>query len=341
VPEKLNQQPLQPDSLHSLSALIPADKRTTEYQKMRERIDAVKAEMRKVSEDSNLTKAEKRGIIMSELMIELEKAQRFKRRREQGQEIIAQTLEGQEIVFNLEQIWEDSEVILEELNLKELAESIAEVKIKLTQDQIDLILSKTKEGFNKFYLLPSIELQQEYLIKIREEAGKPMYGLKKGQQYEEKFYVDPRNEFEPNFPDKIATLNRPENKCYFLFIKDTLEASEETLGRKFDVLRELFQKRKESGLTLFEYLLWQRDYIRRHKNEEKPHPDSRLMNIWLLDSELAKNSSEPGRILYTHWNYDHIEIEAPSMYINPHTYFKSRSSVVFEILWILEKHWTP
>ena len=82
---KLNnsEQPTQPENLHNLSILTPADKQTPEYQKMRERIDAVKAEMKKVSEDASLTKAQRMRIISGELMAKLAKAQRFERSGEQ------------------------------------------------------------------------------------------------------------------------------------------------------------------------------------------------------------------------------------------------------------------
>jgi len=77
------EQPARWEALHSLSVLTPADKQTPEYHKMRERIDAVKAEMKRVSEDESLTKAQRMKIIAGELMAKLEKAQRFKRSGEQ------------------------------------------------------------------------------------------------------------------------------------------------------------------------------------------------------------------------------------------------------------------
>jgi len=75
-------QPPQPDNLHNLSVLTPEDKQTPEYHKMRERIDAVKAEMKRVSEDQSLTKAQRMRIISGELMAKLAKAQRFERKGE-------------------------------------------------------------------------------------------------------------------------------------------------------------------------------------------------------------------------------------------------------------------
>lgn len=87
-PPQSAEQPAQPDNFHSLSLLTPADRQTPEYQKMRERIDAVKAEMKRVAEDEGLTKAQRMKIITGELMGKLAKAQRFERKGEQTGEFV-------------------------------------------------------------------------------------------------------------------------------------------------------------------------------------------------------------------------------------------------------------
>ena len=119
MPELFPQQPKTPDEpskprltkpassdqeLHSLSLLTPADKQTPEYQKMRERIDAVKAEMKRVSEDQNLTKAQRMKIISGELMAKLAKAQRFEGKEENQEsfnDLIAKETESLKQFFGL------------------------------------------------------------------------------------------------------------------------------------------------------------------------------------------------------------------------------------------------
>ena len=84
---KASDQPNQKESFHNLSVLTPADQQTPEYQKMRQRIDAVKEEMRKVADNPDLTKAQRMKIITGELMEKLAKAQRFERRGETGESV--------------------------------------------------------------------------------------------------------------------------------------------------------------------------------------------------------------------------------------------------------------
>lgn len=344
---KINQQPPQPENLHNLSVLTPEDKQTPQYQKMRGKIDAVKEEMKKVSEDEGLTKAQRMKIISGELMGKLGEAQRFKGERGKAVEIIAKTSEGKEIVFNMEQIKQESIDIFDDFNLNELSEAIEAVNISLTKEQQDRIIAKTREGFNKFYLLPPVEIQQDYLAKIKEEIEKPIEGLRE-ELKEEREHDSGKNpdgsikeisvcllhNVKPNFPDKIAAINRPKNRPYLLFIKDAPEVDEETLYKHPAKLRESFKEKNETGMTLSEYLIFQRDYTQRHKKEKHPHPDTEYWT-WLTDSELTKNSSKPWQVLRANWDSPCCQIEVTSVGIDVQfiqdSYYGARSSVVFEI----------
>jgi hypothetical protein len=129
----------------------------------------------------------------------------------------------------------------------------------------------------------------------------------------------------PDFPDKIQTLNRTPGKPYLLFLKDTPEVDAETLGKKADQLRELFNEQKLHGLTLQEYLIFQRDYTERHKTEDRPHPDTKHWT-WLLDSEV------PGRVLGAYWGPDYRQVGVHSFTSDDaDPSWGARSSAIFEL----------
>lgn len=156
-------------------------------------------------------------------------------------------------------------------------------KAELPANKAKLIEAKAEDGFNLLIPFPSIKVQQAYLPLVIREAEEPMQGLADDQQFQ-KIWFSP-HPTELSSPDKIKSLNRPENKPYFLLIRDDREAPEETLHRSADELRNIFKKKEETGFTLFEYLIFQRDYTLRHAKSKKPHPDIEY-GSWLLDSQL-------------------------------------------------------
>ncbi|MFH0820058.1 MAG: hypothetical protein V1892_03425, partial [bacterium] len=88
----------------------------------------------------------------------------------------------------------------------------------------------------------------------------------------------------------------------------------------------------ETGLTLPEYLIFQRDFTLNHQNEQKPHPDHEYVT-WLLDSEFSPDSSEPGRVLRSSWYPDYRQVGVLSFPPDyRHSNRGTRSSAIFEIL---------
>jgi len=159
---KLNQQPLQPDNLHNLSVLTPEDKQTPEYQRMRERIDSVKEEMKKVSEDESLAKAERMKIITGELMAKLEKAQRFNDKFSGSSELFekldletqySQRYETLKKINLLETLSTGQEGIIG-LNHKEYPiPTRDEIKARIAEKEA-MLEAKIEQGFTKLILVP-------------------------------------------------------------------------------------------------------------------------------------------------------------------------------------------
>ena len=243
--------------------------------------------------------------------------------------IKAKTLEGKEIEFNLEKIKQYWIKFYRQNNLQQLAEAIEDIEIQLTDEQIEKIKEKAKEGFNKLILLPAVEIQKQNLNQIKEQTEKLMKGLKDKQQYaKEGMYWGPADS---DFPDHIQTNNRPSNKAYLLFLKDDLEVGDDTRGKTPEILRQEFKQKLETGLTLEEYLIFQRDYTQIHIKEDKSHPDTQY-GTWLLDSELDPQSSGPGLVLCAVWSPDYRRVGVSSYPVSIPIRFGARSSAIFEIL---------
>ncbi|MEW6408240.1 MAG: hypothetical protein AB1465_06150, partial [Patescibacteria group bacterium] len=277
------------------------------------------------------------------------------------------TPEGREITFDFKEIREYWANFYREHNLPELAAALPET-INLTLEQITRIQKLAEQGYNHFILLPSPELQDQYLAQIKQETlDTPLEGLAESQQYTETHLSDT---VQPNFPDKIKTLNREENTPYLVFLKDLPEAEEETRNASAQELRiilespspdkarkklkELEEELKKTnpraevkefsdeflermtgkdlkGQTLPEYLIFQRDYTKRHKEEDRPHPEHQYYT-WLLDSELSEDASEPGRVLGADWLPDDRRVRVDS-YDSSHqySYRGARSSAILSL----------
>lgn len=243
--------------------------------------------------------------------------------------ITAQTKEGKEIAFNLEKIREYWTDFYNDHGLPELAKALPET-VNLTEEQIIQVKEKAKEGFDKFVLLPSSEIQQKHLVKINDETTKPLESLLPQQQYKETFFSD---EVKSSFPDEIQILNRPIDKPYLLFVRELQEAPKETRGKSAEESREILKEKDETTLTLAEYFFLQRDYIERHKdeNKDKPHLDASCCT-WLLDSELEQISGGPDKAMYTGWcsGDQHIEVRMDSV-DDLYPYRGIRFSIVLEL----------
>jgi hypothetical protein len=209
----------------------------------------------------------------------MEKEPKFTELAKEEQIIRAEDKEGKPIEFNLEKIKEHWAEFYQQNNLQELKEEIERTEISLTDEQTEVIKEKAKEGFNNFIFLPSIETQQKNLLNIKQETEKEMKGLDRKQQYS-KTGTHLGGFIKSFFPDRIDTLDRPTNRSYLLFVKDTPVVEDETRKKSPSQLREIFKQKQETGLTLPEYLIFQRDYTQRYQT----HPDAEHAT-WLLNSE--------------------------------------------------------
>ena len=245
-----------------------------------------------------------------------------------AEEITARNPEGHEITFNLEQIKQHWIDFYNNHDLKEIAEELENTEITLTDEQIQTIQEKAEDkesSFNEFILLPSIELQNQYLARIKEQTEKPIKDLEDKQQYsKEGTYLS--DTVKPEFPQNIKNLNRPQNKPYLLFLQNSPEVPNQTLNQTPDQLRKTLKQRNETGLTLSEYLIFQRNYAENHLKENQPHPDTQYWT-WLLDSGLASSG-----VLRSSWAPGGRQVRVYS-YASGYCYgsLGCRSSAILEI----------
>ena len=218
------------------------------------------------------------------------------------------------------------------INLPEFAEEISSFELNLTPEQQDLLKQKQEQGFNLPIILPSIETQQKYLNQLKQETEKPIPGLSDQEQYidqpdssgQKGIWLS--NTVKPNFPNKISTLNRPQNQPYLMLLKDQQEPDTDTLDKTPIELRQTFKERQETGLTIQEYLIFQYDYTQKHKI----HPETQKLT-WLLDSELDNNSTGPGQVLRAHWGSGSRQVRVYSGTSEHHSpYHGARSAAIFQ-----------
>ncbi len=213
--------------------------------------------------------------------------------------IIAENEKGEPVEFDLEQIKQRCIEFYQIHNLEELAKGIENIEPSLTEEQIDQLREKAKEGFDNLWLFPSPETMQNNLQKIIEETTKPLPGLKDDQQYSKPgIYLSDHVKSNLN---NIQTNNRPAGRPYFQFYKSEKEVPLNTLNKTPKTLREELKQQQKTGLTIEEYLIFQRQYTENHKTEDVPHPN-KMKFTWLLDSELDSNSIYPGHVPYASWN---------------------------------------
>ena len=239
--------------------------------------------------------------------------------------ILAESPEGEPLEFNLEKIRADSIQFYRDNNLEELIKELPET-ISLTKEQTKTIQEKVKEsGFNKMFLFPSIETQLKYLEKIKTETGKPMEGLDEKNQYsKERIWLS--DTVKEDFPEKIKILNRPKEKCYLLLYQDSQEVPEETRNKTALQARKIQKEKNETGFTLPEYLIFQRDFISRNKGKENSHPEHKYAT-WLTDSELVSS-----HVLWARWYLSDHQLSVFSYFTGLRSSSQGfRSSAVLEI----------
>ena len=237
--------------------------------------------------------------------------------KESPKVIRAKTPEGREIIFDMKEIREHWATFYQNHNLPEMAESLPEI-INLTPEQIARIERLAEqEGFNHFLLLP--QNPDQYLPKIKQETSKPLEGLPE-QYIKDGIYL--LGIVRPSFPDQIKTQNRPEKKAYLVFQKASREVDKKTKNKSAKTLCQELKEKDLHGLTLTEYLLFQRDYTAQNKT----HPDQSSW-AWLLDSELAS-----GEVLVAHWYSGDRQVRIVSRTPDsPDPFLGCRSSAILEI----------
>ena len=274
--------------------------------------------------------------------LKLKKVLGLEQETDKGLVLQAKNEKGEPIEFNFEQIKSKVVDFYRKNDLKELADEIETATISLTKEQQEAIVEMVeKEGFDSAWIFPGNEIAQKNLAKVKEGTEKTMDGLPSEEQYaEEGTYL--YGEVASAFPGKIQNNNRP-NKPYVLLYKSSQEADEETreplkglgdeeVDNSAENLRKYFEKRGIKGLTLQEYLVLQRVITESKKDGENPHPDTENWT-WLLDSELAPGSSEPGRVLRADWGPGGRQVEVDSDAPDDSgSDVGARSSAIFEIL---------
>ncbi len=93
---------------------------------------------------------------------------------------------------------------------------------------------------------------------------------------------------------------------------------DETAKKSAKTLRQEFQDKSLCGFTLLflEYFVFQRDFTKRHKDQDKHYPDI-VYWTWVLDLELGLNLSQPGWALGAHWYPDHRRVWVYSYLVLP------------------------
>jgi len=240
------------------------------------------------------------------------------------QKIKAQNSLGQTIEFDFNEIlayWVD---YYASNNMSQLANYLPRF-ISITAEQEALIKEKAAKGFRKFILLPSIEVQKENIHKIKAETEKEVEGLAVGKQFSPSgafFWAD----VQAGFPNNITTLNRPVGKPYLLFIKDEREVPVYTLNSSAEEAKIILQESNETGLTLVEYLILQREHVRMNINNDKPHMDTDYYT-WLLDSEIKEKG-----YLKAHWHSVYKQVRINVNQIDGKSEYRGfRSSVVITL----------
>ncbi len=176
------------------------------------------------------------------------------------------------------------------VNMEEINDFFPE-EISFSSALISMTETALKKGFYRVFIFPPVSVQEKSIHKLRIELGKPMKGLRRQKQFR-KAWLSP-NTIGLHLRNRKrgfqTTLNRPAGP-YLLFLSDDLEVSKETIElRSAAKIRKWFKEKGETGLTLFEYLVFQRSFTENHIKDECLHPDVSYVT-WLLDSCLEDDS---------------------------------------------------
>ena len=157
---------------------------------------------------------------------------------------------------------------------------------------VSVDVTKLRKDSEAILLFP-VEVQKRCLTYLKDACERPINGYDPGEIWPSPDTVG------PNFPNNISLEDRPENIPYILCLKNSQEPPKETREMPYDKvksgdeLRKILKKKKRTGLTLFEYLVFRRNFISQCiiKNDKRHFPDM-IHSTWLLNSSLPD-----GRIL--------------------------------------------
>ncbi|MFH1030787.1 MAG: hypothetical protein V1770_06045 [bacterium] len=166
----------------------------------------------------------------------------------------------------------------DDMGLYQFADDLPE-KILIIGENLDLFRKKYEEGFQKIILLPSVEIQKRYLFKLLyESTSKISKNFTKEQHLQEYTGFKADGWFSNFFPNEIEILDRP-RPPYLLLVKDNQFGETIPDVHNNNKLREWLNKRKETGFTLPEYLIFQREYAKCHHGEGKHLDEDKEISI--------------------------------------------------------------
>ncbi|MEK7655178.1 MAG: hypothetical protein AAB386_00645 [Patescibacteria group bacterium] len=233
--------------------------------------------------------------------------------------ILAETTDGKELRFDLNEIREQWKVFYEEHGLENLANLLPK-NIALTPKQIETLKAKAREGYTRVILVPAgIE---NHLQKLKEKLTDGLENDVEGNPIETWFSEDVK----PSFPDNIKTKDAKRvGKAYLLLTNPNESLVPGSKNKSADKLIAEFEANGISGLTLADFLIEER----KHFEETGKHLVDWSNNEWTW---LLENRAGASRVLSALWNPDHHRVRVHSYSAdrqNPN--LGARSSVVLSI----------
>ena len=233
--------------------------------------------------------------------------------------ILAETTDGKELRFDLNEIREQWKVFYEEHGLENLANLLPK-NIALTPKQIETLKAKAREGYTRAILVPAgIE---NHLQKLKEKLTDGLENDVEGNPIETWLSEDVK----PSFPDNIKTKDAKRvGKAYLLLTNPNESLVPGSKNKSADKLIAEFEANGISGLTLADFLIEER----KHFEETGKHLVDWSNNewTWLLESRAGAS-----RVLGAGWSPDNLQVRVSSHSADRQDpYLGARSSVVLSI----------
>ncbi len=193
---------------------------------------------------------------------------------------------GEKAFLDLEKIVQSSLDFYKKNNLREIA-TACELPEKMHIGLIERlnIFEAYREGHDMLLLMPPAQVQRAHLEHVATALSSQCEGLPPMEQYNGmRFFgipdVDPLS--------KITIDNRPEEKPYLIAVRSEYETVPPTGGIIPDRMRQKLFSQTKNGMTLFEYLVFQRHVVEKGEREISHHPDTQFPVI-LFDSRLRSD----------------------------------------------------